>query len=140
MNQESENIEFICNDKSIVWHRLDFPIDPVPKGRPRKGRFSVYTPKKTRDAEKDIRTLARMQWPYEPLTDALHVQILFIIKRGPSVKRKHPDCRPDVDNIAKLALDSLNSIVWKDDSQIIKLELEKRYGENGRILLRFAKV
>lgn len=139
MIEESENTEFVCNDQNIVWHRLDFPIDPVPKGRPRKGRFSVYTPKKTRDFENDMKGLAKILWPYAPLEGPLHVQILFIIKRGPSVKRKHPDCRPDADNLFK-SMDSLNNIVWKDDSQIIKLEIEKRYGENGRILLRFSKV
>lgn len=35
--------------------------------------------------------------------------------------------RPDVDNVAKLLGDALNSIVWRDDSQIVNLSVRKRY-------------
>lgn len=38
--------------------------------------------------------------------------------------------RPDVDNIAKLLIDCMTkSGFWKDDSQIVRLTLEKNYSE-----------
>lgn len=36
--------------------------------------------------------------------------------------------KPDVDNLAKLSLDSLNGILFKDDAQIVELIAQKRYG------------
>lgn len=36
--------------------------------------------------------------------------------------------RPDADNIAKLLGDALNSILWRDDAQIVELIIRKRYG------------
>lgn len=47
--------------------------------------------------------------------------------------------RPDIDNLVKAVTDALNGILWKDDSQIVSLSAEKRYGESGRITLLVAK-
>lgn len=47
--------------------------------------------------------------------------------------RKHklyPDKKPDVDNIAKIVLDSLNGIAYDDDKQVIELVVIKRYTED----------
>lgn len=38
--------------------------------------------------------------------------------------------KPDLDNLAKFILDVGNGILWKDDSMITELHLEKRYSEN----------
>lgn len=35
--------------------------------------------------------------------------------------------KPDADNIAKIILDALNSVAWKDDAQIDVLLVQKRY-------------
>jgi Holliday junction resolvase RusA-like endonuclease len=40
----------------------------------------------------------------------------------------YPTVKPDYDNVAKLVGDSLNGILWMDDSQIVQATLEKRYG------------
>ena len=40
-----------------------------------------------------------------------------------------PTKKPDVDNITKSILDSLNGIAYKDDSQVTGLEVMKEYGE-----------
>ncbi|HHD2713896.1 RusA family crossover junction endodeoxyribonuclease [Clostridium perfringens] len=42
-----------------------------------------------------------------------------------------PIKKPDADNIAKIILDSLNGIAYKDDSQIIELSVIKRYTEEN---------
>ena len=41
--------------------------------------------------------------------------------------RKLPTGTPDADNIAKIAQDALNEIVWRDDSIIVCLSVQKVY-------------
>lgn len=41
--------------------------------------------------------------------------------------------RTDIDNLSKGVLDSCNGIVWKDDRQIMTLNLEKKYCDNPGI-------
>ena len=40
-----------------------------------------------------------------------------------------PTRKPDLDNIAKSILDSLNGIAWQDDSQIVNIWISKHYDE-----------
>jgi len=44
--------------------------------------------------------------------------------------------RPDFDNLAKLASDALNGIVYKDDAQIAEASIRKRYGPQPKIVVR----
>ena len=46
-----------------------------------------------------------------------------------------PTGKPDGDNMVKLYSDSLNKIVWRDDSQIVRLRFEKRYGAYPETIL-----
>ena len=39
-----------------------------------------------------------------------------------------PTKKPDIDNIIKIILDAMNKFAFKDDIQITKLEIEKKYG------------
>ncbi|WP_332834903.1 RusA family crossover junction endodeoxyribonuclease [Clostridium perfringens] len=41
-----------------------------------------------------------------------------------------PTKKPDVDNIAKIILDSLNGVAYKDDSQIVDIRIIKKYTED----------
>ncbi len=89
--------------------------EPVPKGRPRFLPNGIpYTPKKTRDAEKDLRWAARVRMnrlgnvdlPKEP-TYKVRLQFFCSDRR-----------RRDIDNLEKLVLDALEGVVWANDSQI----------------------
>ena len=44
---------------------------------------------------------------------------------------ERPTKKPDVDNIAKAILDSLNGIAYRDDSQIVELNMKKLYADLG---------
>lgn len=44
-----------------------------------------------------------------------------------------PTIKPDCDNIAKNINDSLNGIAYPDDKQIIRLEVNKHYGEAEKV-------
>ena len=52
-----------------------------------------------------------------------------------------PTKKPDVDNIAKIILDSLNGIAYKDDSQIVNLTVTKKYTDNiERVMLELEEI
>jgi len=63
---------------------------------------------------------------------AVKVEAVFYLTRKPSVKRALPTVPPDVDKLARSLLDSLKG-VWDDDSQVVRLEVSKKYatGEAG---------
>jgi Holliday junction resolvase RusA-like endonuclease len=44
--------------------------------------------------------------------------------------------RPDSDNVAKLLGDALNGIVWRDDAQIVTLQVTKRYNVIPQTVIR----
>lgn len=103
-----------------------FPVTPVAKGRPRFSKFGgAYTPKKTRDAEKELRDLAVL-CKCKPFENAICVAISFSMPRPKSVTRRYHTIKPDADNLAKI-LDSFNGILYADDSQIIELHVKKFY-------------
>ena len=47
-----------------------------------------------------------------------------------------PTKKPDIDNIAKIVLDAMNKFAFKDDTQITKLEVEKKYGNEEKIVIK----
>jgi Holliday junction resolvase RusA-like endonuclease len=113
------------------------------KGRPkfsRRGAFvKAYTPEQTVSAENWVKSCAVDQVGSPLLGGALWVQInvFLMIPESWSKKKKalcssgelRPIGKPDVDNYAKLVMDSLNEIVWRDDSQIVQLEASKFYSD-----------
>lgn len=53
-------------------------------------------------------------------------------RNSKAVKRtapSHPIVAPDVDKLARAVLDSLTSIVWVDDAQVVRLTATKNYVE-----------
>jgi Holliday junction resolvase RusA-like endonuclease len=63
---------------------------------------------------------------------AVKVEAVFYLTRKPSVKRAYPTVPPDVDKLSRSLLDSCKG-VWGDDSQVVRLEVSKKYatGEAG---------
>jgi Holliday junction resolvase RusA-like endonuclease len=57
---------------------------------------------------------------------ALKVEAVFYVTRKPTVKREFPTVPPDVDKLARSLLDSCKP-VWGDDSQVVRLEVSKKY-------------
>lgn len=52
----------------------------------------------------------------------------------------YPTIKPDTDNIAKSILDSLNGIAYKDDKQVTRLTVEKRYDEQPSVSVWISEV
>lgn len=57
---------------------------------------------------------------------AVKVEAVFYLTRKPTVKRPHPTVPPDVDKLSRALLDSCKP-VWGDDSQVVRLEVSKKY-------------
>lgn len=102
---------------------IDHPGLPRAKGRARFGQGRVFTPKRTADAEKSLKSAAREAMQGEPpYRCAIWLSIVFVfeVPKSWSVKAQEAALfhvfKPDIDNLVKLVKDSLNKIVWSDDS------------------------
>lgn len=67
---------------------------------------------------------------------AVKVEAVFYLTRRPTVKRALPIVPPDVDKLTRSLLDGITAKgegVWKDDSQVVRLEVSKVYatGQSG---------
>ena len=134
-------------------HSIELTIegDPVGKGRPRvttRGKFAhAYTPKKTKNYEQHVRNTYKSKYNFSHMLHGpLESEVLafFPIPKAASKKKKQfmvdnviaNTHKPDIDNIEKSILDSLNGLAYDDDSQIISLKGEKRYSDNPRVELK----
>ncbi len=127
------------------------PGVPVGKGRPRfarRGAFvSTYTPEKTAKYENLVKLFASQAMAGLPLMKrpvALLLTIHMPIPESWSKKRKDlahrgligATVKPDLDNIAKLAADAMNGIVYADDKQIVSATITKQYGTVPHVAVR----
>lgn len=119
---------------------VTIPGPPRGKQRPRMTRQGhAYTPAQTVNAEAWVRHCAVEQVGQLCLETALALDVdvrLPIPASWSKAKRAQaasgslqPGGKPDIDNYAKLAMDSLNGVLWRDDSQITTLTARKRYGD-----------
>lgn len=120
------------------------PGPPQGKARARTTRFGTYTPEKTVLYENLIKVCYQQETNFYT-EKPLHITIEAIFEPMKSVSKAQrqamlnglikPTKKPDIDNIAKVVLDALNGIAYKDDTQVINLELHKKYGEIGKVMV-----
>ena len=127
---------------------ITIPGQPFGKQRPRSTKQGrVYTPAETVNKEAFVKMCATHALPPEYEIDArplfLTLEAVCVVPGSWSRKKQleamegrlRPTGKPDLDNIAKLYADALNGIVWKDDAQIVRMELSKRYGETPQTIV-----
>lgn len=123
---------------------------PQGKGRARAFRrgnhIGHYTPEKTRSYEGMVRTAAMAEMvgrlPIEGPVEFV-MRAVFPVPTSWSGRKRHqaivgeikPTKKPDLDNIAKAWNDALNSVVYADDAQIVRMQLEKRYGQASMVVV-----
>ena len=121
--------------------------EPQGKGRPRftkRGNFvSTYTPKETLSYENLVKVEYIKQsgkyYDDKELTCEIHAYFgipkSISKKKAELMKQKEirPTKKPDVDNIAKIILDALNGVAFKDDTQVVNLIVRKYYAERPRV-------
>lgn len=47
-----------------------------------------------------------------------------------------PTLKPDPDNVAKIWFDAFNDCMWKDDTQVIRMTVERSFSEDPSVLVR----
>ncbi len=115
--------------------KFNIPVEPRGKQRARVvtrgGKVIAYTPKPTQDAENLIRSYISQNKVYFDAGIPISLKIIFFLARPKSCPKKRvlPVTRPDLDNMAKLVLDSCNKFLWADDAQITTLEVSKVYNQ-----------
>ena len=112
---------------------------PIGKGRPRYsargGHVRAYTPKKTAQWEAVAASTLAASWNRPPLSCPMSVGILALFPRPQRMvwKRKAMERepyiqKPDVDNVAKAVLDSMEKAgVMRDDKSVWSLDLIALY-------------
>lgn len=123
--------------------------DIVGKARPRMNTRTgrAYTPTNTKLYEYSLRQWFIRDYPYfKPIETRVKVTIIayFGIPKSTSKKKEaemlqgniSPTKKPDADNIIKIVLDAMNKFAFKDDTQVTKLEIEKKYDVTPRIYIK----
>lgn len=130
-------------------YEFEVPGKIIGKGRPRLNSYTgaVYTPTITKDYETLVEQYFLIKYPkFKELEERVKVTIIayFPIPKGTKKSDRSsmlentisPTKKPDIDNIAKVILDAMNKFAFKDDNQITKLEVEKRYAEEEKVYVK----
>ena len=117
------------------------PGDPRGKGRPRFNRAQgrAYSDGRTVNAEGVVKVISMdAMGDTPPFEEAVRVELRAVVPVPGSWSKKKqaaaltgelmPTARPDLDNVVKLILDSIQPRVIKDDKQVIAIAASKEYG------------
>jgi Holliday junction resolvase RusA-like endonuclease len=125
-------------------YRLVVPGTPIPKARPKFNRKTgiTYTPQTTVRWEDTIRYAALQHPPERLLAGALSATLTFYLPKPKSVARKrfYPEVKPDWDNLGKAVTDALEGLAFKNDSQLVKVIVEKLYGDPPCAVIEVAEI
>lgn len=134
---------------------FNIPGQPVPKGRPKFARrgahVSTYTPAKTVNYENLVKMAATQAMAgTEPAQGpiALSLTLNLQIPASWSNKRRAMAAagtiaatkKPDADNVLKGIKDGCNGIVWRDDAQVVRIHIEKRYSETPGAIVKILTI
>ncbi len=124
------------------------------KGRPRFTKYGnfvkAYTPADTISYENLIKLQFKIScgdW-YSELPLKMKITAIHGIVKSTSNKNRirmlngelKPTKKPDADNIVKIICDALNGIAYKDDTQVVDLEIKKIYGDPERVIVKIQEV
>lgn len=133
---------------------FSIPGPPKGKGRPkfsRQGDFvKTYTPKETANYENLVKLMydkycknTMLEGPiraeligYFPIPSSTSKKRAKLMEEGKIRYTKKIDC----DNLAKIVLDALNNIAYKDDAQVCELIVVKKYGTEPKVTVRLTEI
>lgn len=128
------------------------PGPPVPWARAaRKGKGHSFTPPRQAQYKQDVQWMARAAMKGRPPLQgpvALDIEFALPVPLSYSKAKRQaclegdlfPTGKPDVDNLAKIIKDALNTIAYVDDSQVVGLKLKKYYSATPGAALAVATV
>ena len=130
-------------------YEFEVPGKVIGKGRPRLNSYTgvVYTPTRTKDYESLVEQYFLLKYPrFKALEGRIKVNIIAYFSIPKTTKKADinemlennisPTKKPDIDNIVKAILDSMNKFAFKDDNQITKLEVEKKYSIEDKVYVK----
>ena len=130
-------------------YEFEVPGKIIGKGRPRLNSYTgqVYTPTRTKDYENLVIQYFMLKYPrFTPFEGRVSVEITANFEVPKSAKKPekelmlenklNPLKKPDIDNIVKIILDAMNECAFKDDTQITKLAVEKKYAQTESIYVK----
>lgn len=130
-------------------YEFEVPGKVIGKGRPRLNSYTgvVYTPTRTKDYESLVEQYFLLKYPrFKVLEGRIKVSIIAYFSIPKTTKKADinemlennisPTKKPDIDNIVKSILDSMNKFAFKDDNQITKLEVEKKYSLEDKVYVK----
>ena len=126
---------------------------PQPQGRPRAVRMGagvrMYDPPKSKAYKQMVAAKVRSYMKIngiKMIEEPLIVHLNFYFKPPKSYTKKklklieegklHYTKSVDADNLAKGVLDSCNKLLFKDDSQVVELNITKQYGKEDCVEVR----
>ena len=123
--------------------RFTLPITPRAQKRDRIGSFGghgrSYKDPKQREYEGKIAALLEQYRPEKAWEGPISLSVVCWLPIPKSKPKKWkekalagfilPTGKPDCSNLAKNIEDIMNGIFWRDDAQIVSLEVAKRYSE-----------
>lgn len=132
---------------------IKIPGKPQGKERPRFNSQTkhTYTPAKTATYEALIKQIYIEKYGVQCFAPNGSVMINIIATFEPpksvsaQIYKKmllgviNPTKNPDIDNIAKIVLDGLNGIAYKDDAQVTFIAMKKRYGVESMVEVLICK-
>lgn len=138
---------------------VKFTVPGQPKGKARArtvrrggGKSFSYTPEGTVLYENLIKTCYLQDAGHVLFNDgqplAVSITAFYEVPKSYSKKKKqemldgqlYPTKKPDIDNIAKCVLDALNKLAYRDDTQVVRLHMEKRYAKIPRVEVEIREV
>lgn len=106
---------------------LNLNLEPIACPRPRISKWGAYYPAAytawKKKAAKVVRDAVAGISGYQPFTDPIVVTLRFIVQKPKKTKLAVP--RPDIDNYIKSIFDACNTIVWSDDTLVVRVDAVK---------------
>ena len=125
----------------------------IGKQRPRYSTKThrMYTPTKTSTFEEKVKWSFKSKYNIETelSTKPFKAKIIAIFEPAKSISKKKREelitkvdyiKKTDADNIAKIILDALNGLAYKDDSQVSLLLVQKDYGTENKIIVELEEI
>jgi Holliday junction resolvase RusA-like endonuclease len=157
------NIETISEETIVATITMDTLVEPYVRNR-MSGAFTkdeqgktkmtggghLYDPLNTykKHIQKELKNLLTEKYPkYELCRGQIEFEILLWSKPPKSFTKRQlvwsilkkllrPLTKPDVDNVAKTAMDFCSKIFWEDDNQVVTLIVRKYYGEENKTIIK----
>lgn len=106
------------------------------------GRPVFYEPAKLKEAKTTISAHLEQHIPKAPLDGALELTTIWCFPPSGSHKNgEYRTTKPDTDNLQKMLKDCMTSLrYWKDDAQVVREIVEKRWSDPSGIYINIREL